>query len=160
MLAAPWRGQKTGAFLDQRENRARLRAIAREKTVLNLFSYSGGFSVAALAGGAVRAVDVDSSASALDLALEHRGENGFPADPSDFVRVDVFQDVRTRAAAGETWDTIGMRGTGSKSIVVSKLFVPASRPEFFAKALASERFVSEVLQEQAEPALAARWWSG
>ena len=71
-------GQKTGFFLDQRDNRARLRMLARGKTVLNLFSYSGAFSVAALAGGASRAVDVDSSAAALALAREHRRAQRLP----------------------------------------------------------------------------------
>ena len=99
-------GQKTGFFLDQRDNRARLRALARGKSVLNLFSYSGAFSVAALAGGAARCVDVDSSAGALDLAREHRRANGFPAEDADFVQADVFEDVRRRAAAGERWDVV------------------------------------------------------
>jgi 23S rRNA (cytosine1962-C5)-methyltransferase len=99
-------GQKTGFYLDQRENRARLKALARGKTVLNLFSYSGGFSVAALAGGAVRAVDVDSSAEALALARGHRKENGLPAAEADFAAADVFQDVRRRVEAGETWDVV------------------------------------------------------
>ena len=99
-------GQKTGFFLDQRENRHRVRALSRGKTVLNLFSYSGGFSVAALAGGAVRAVDVDSSEAALALAARNRRENGFAEDPADFVRADVFEDLRARAAAGERWDVV------------------------------------------------------
>ena len=99
-------GQKTGFFLDQRENRSRLRALARGRTVLNLFSYSGAFSIAALAGGAVRAVDVDSSAAALELAREHRAANGYAADDRDFVEADVFEDVRRRAAAGERWDVV------------------------------------------------------
>jgi 23S rRNA (cytosine1962-C5)-methyltransferase len=99
-------GQKTGFFLDQRDNRARLRALARGKTVLNLFAYSGAFSVAALAGGAARAVDVDSSAAALDLAREHRRANGMPVSEADFLQADVFEDVRRRAAAGERWDVV------------------------------------------------------
>jgi len=99
-------GQKTGFFLDQRDNRARLRSLARGKSVLNLFSYSGAFSVAALAGGAARAIDVDSSAGALDLAREHRRANGFSAGDADFVQADVFEDVRRRAAAGERWDVV------------------------------------------------------
>jgi 23S rRNA (cytosine1962-C5)-methyltransferase len=99
-------GQKTGFFLDQRENRARTRALAAGRRVLDLFSYSGGFSVAALAGGAARAVAVDSSAAALALAAEHRRANGFPAEEADFVRADVFEDLRARAAAGETWDLV------------------------------------------------------
>jgi 23S rRNA (cytosine1962-C5)-methyltransferase len=99
-------GQKTGFFLDQRDNRSRLRALAHGKTVLNLFSYSGSFSVAALAGRAARAVDVDSSEAALDLAREQRRANGFPAREQDFVRADVFDDVRHRVAAGESWDVV------------------------------------------------------
>jgi 23S rRNA (cytosine1962-C5)-methyltransferase len=99
-------GQKTGFFLDQRDNRSRLRALARGKTVLNLFSYSGAFSVAALAGGASRAVDVDSSSGALELAREHRRANGFSTQDLDFVQADVFEDVRRRVAAGERWDIV------------------------------------------------------
>jgi 23S rRNA (cytosine1962-C5)-methyltransferase len=105
-LADVGSGQKTGFFLDQRENRARARSLARGRRVLNLFSYSGGFSVAALAGGALRAIDVDASERALALAAEHRRTNGFPADASDFVRADVFEDLRARVAAGESWDLV------------------------------------------------------
>jgi len=99
-------GQKTGFFLDQRDNRARLRALASGRTVLNLFSYSGGFSVAALAGGAVRAMDVDTSEAALALGREHRRANGFPVTEGDFVRADVFDDLRARVEAGESWDMV------------------------------------------------------
>lgn len=99
-------GQKTGFFLDQRDNRARLRTLSPGRTVLNLFSYTGAFSVAALAGGASRAVDVDSSEPALALAREHRRANGFPSEEADFVRADVFEDLRRRAQAGERWDIV------------------------------------------------------
>jgi len=99
-------GQKTGFFLDQRDNRMRLGALSKGRTVLNLFSYSGAFSVAALAGGAKRAVDVDSSEAALDLAREHRRANGLSAEEADFVRADVFDDLRRRASAEERWDIV------------------------------------------------------
>jgi 23S rRNA (cytosine1962-C5)-methyltransferase len=99
-------GQKTGFFLDQRENRRRVRELSRGRAVLNLFSYSGGFSVAALAGGASRAVDVDSSGPALALARRHRDLNGFSGAPEDFVRADVFEDLRARAAGGQRWDVV------------------------------------------------------
>jgi 23S rRNA (cytosine1962-C5)-methyltransferase len=99
-------GQKTGFFLDQRDNRIRLRSLAAGRTVLNLFSYSGAFSVAALAGGAARAVDVDSSEAALELAREHRRVNGVPAGEEDFVRADVFEDLRRRVEAGERWGIV------------------------------------------------------
>ena len=99
-------GQKTGFFLDQRDNRARLRALARGKTVLNLFSYSGAFSVAALAAGAARAIDVDSSGSALALARENRRANGLAAPDEDFVAADVFDDLRRRVAEGQRFDVV------------------------------------------------------
>ena len=99
-------GQKTGFFLDQRDNRARLRTLAAGRTVLNLFSYTGAFSVSALAGGASRAVDVDSSEPALALAREHRRANGFAAEEADFVRADVFEDLRRRVLAREQWDIV------------------------------------------------------
>ena len=99
-------GQKTGFFLDQRDNRSRLRALARGRSVLNLFSYSGAFSVAALAGGAARAVDVDSSAGALVLARANRRANGLGADEADFVEADVFDDLRRRVDAREHWDAV------------------------------------------------------
>jgi 23S rRNA (cytosine1962-C5)-methyltransferase len=99
-------GQKTGFFLDQRENRARLAALASERSVLNLFSYSGAFSMAALRGGARRAVDVDASDAALQLARQIRQRNGLPADPQDFVRADVFEDLRRRVGAEEKWDIV------------------------------------------------------
>lgn len=99
-------GQKTGFYLDQRENRSRLRALAAGQRVLNLFSYSGAFSVAALAGGASRAVDVDASEAALGLAREHRRENGNAAGDEDFVRADVFEDLRRRVQSRESWDIV------------------------------------------------------
>jgi 23S rRNA (cytosine1962-C5)-methyltransferase len=83
-----------------------LREVARDRSVLNLFSYSGAFSVAALAGGARRSVDVDSSEAALSLAREQRRSNAFPSDDAAFVRADVFEDARRRVAAGERWDIV------------------------------------------------------
>ena len=61
-------GQKTGFFLDQRDNRDLLRRFAKDKTVLNTFCYTGGFSVAALAGGATQVISADISQTAIDLA--------------------------------------------------------------------------------------------
>jgi 23S rRNA (cytosine1962-C5)-methyltransferase len=97
-------GQKTGFFLDQRENRDLVRRHAYGRRVLDLFSYSGGFGVAALAGGAVAVTHVDASASALDLARENHVANGQSA--ASFVTADVFDDLRARVAAGETWDLV------------------------------------------------------
>jgi len=66
--ADPIRGQKTGFFLDQRDNRARVEALAAGKTVLNLFAYTGGFSVYAARGGASSVTSVDISRPALEAA--------------------------------------------------------------------------------------------
>lgn len=70
-------GQKTGFFLDQRENRALVERYAHGRNVLNLFCYTGGFSVYALAGGAVKVDSVDSSAKAIALADRNVAANGF-----------------------------------------------------------------------------------
>lgn len=86
-------GQKTGFFLDQRDNRALVRGLARGRKVLNLFSYTGGFSVAAAAGGATSIVSVDSSAGALELAKKNMELNRVTA-PCGFTRADIFQYLR------------------------------------------------------------------
>lgn len=97
-------GQKTGFFLDQRENRELVRRHAAGRRVLDLFSYSGAFGVAALAGGAASVTHVDSSAAALELARENHRLNG--QEGASFVVADVFEDLRARVAAGETWDLV------------------------------------------------------
>jgi len=73
--AEPVRGQKTGYFLDQRDNRLRVRNLARGADVLNVFSHAGGFSVHAAAGGARSATDLDISGHALDAALRNMALN-------------------------------------------------------------------------------------
>ncbi len=73
-------GQKTGFFLDQRENRARVGALAAGRNVLNLFCYTGGFSIYALAGGATHVDSVDSSQRAMDMVDRNVELNGFSKD--------------------------------------------------------------------------------
>jgi 23S rRNA (cytosine1962-C5)-methyltransferase len=99
-------GQKTGFFLDQRENRQLVRERAAGRRVLNLFAYSGAFGVAALAGGAARVTHVDVSAPALDLARENHVANGQDLASVEFVAADAFEDLRRRVAVGETWDLV------------------------------------------------------
>lgn len=82
-------GQKTGWFLDQREMRQLVHAYAKDKNVLNCFSYSGGFSVYALAGGAKSVASVDVSAQAIDGAKRNFELNGFNVQGNDFVVSDV-----------------------------------------------------------------------
>jgi 23S rRNA (cytosine1962-C5)-methyltransferase len=87
----PPSGQKTGFFLDQRENRQLTREIANGRRVLNLFSYSGGFGVYASAGGATSVENVDISAPAIEMARTNHALNGFEAS---FVVADAFDYVR------------------------------------------------------------------
>ncbi len=89
----PAQGQKTGFFLDQRENRRLTRALANGKRVLNLFSYSGAFGVYAAAGGASSVTNVDVSAPAIEHARENHAMNGFAGE---FVVADAFQYVRQK----------------------------------------------------------------
>jgi len=83
-------GQKTGFFLDQRENRQRVRALAEGREVLDAFCYTGGFSLAALAGGAKHVTAVESSAPALEVARENASANSFDAAKISFEQADVF----------------------------------------------------------------------
>jgi len=88
-------GQKTGFFLDQRENRQRVRALAAGREVLDGFCYTGGFAVAALAGGAAHVLAVESSASALEVARENLAANPLDASKVEFTQADVFSHLRT-----------------------------------------------------------------
>jgi 23S rRNA (cytosine1962-C5)-methyltransferase len=84
------RGQKTGFFLDQRDNRALLAALVRERTVLNAFSFTGGFSVYAYGGGAKEVVTLDSSLPALQLAEKNLALNGLADKPGEILKGDAF----------------------------------------------------------------------
>jgi 23S rRNA (cytosine1962-C5)-methyltransferase len=83
-------GQKTGFFLDQRENRRLVGQLAQGKTVLNCFGYSGGFSVYAAHGKADRVTTVDVSDKAIDLARCNMQRNGFDPDAHPCIEANVF----------------------------------------------------------------------
>lgn len=91
------RGQKTGFFLDQKDLRAQIRALAKGRRVLNLFSYTGSCSVAALAGGAVSVQQVDSSEPALAQTAQQLSLNGLPTDSVTNECSDVFQWLNAHA---------------------------------------------------------------
>lgn len=95
-------GQKTGFFLDQRENRALVERYARGRRVLNLFCYTGGFSVYALAGGAVSVDSVDSSARAVELVSENIALNFGPSAPHRALCCDAIDFVK--AAPKDAYD--------------------------------------------------------
>jgi 23S rRNA (cytosine1962-C5)-methyltransferase len=84
------RGQKTGMFLDQRENRRLIRQVARGREVLNLFSYTGGFSLAAALGGATRVTSVDVARNAVSAARDNFAANDLDPAAHAFVAADAF----------------------------------------------------------------------
>jgi 23S rRNA (cytosine1962-C5)-methyltransferase len=89
-LVRPSVGQKTGLFLDQREHRMRVGRLARGQELINLFAYTGGFSVHAAAGGATRVTTVDVAEPALEDARENFRLNGFDPDKHVFLGADAF----------------------------------------------------------------------
>ncbi len=102
-------GQKTGFFLDQRNARMSLQKYVQNKRVLNLFSYTGGFSVYAALGGAAYVMSVDSSHPALEMAEQHVRLNGF--DPRDekkfgFLDADIFRLMEEKSLPGGPYDII------------------------------------------------------
>ena len=88
------RGQKTGFYLDQRENRFFLKGVSKGKTILDCFCYTGGFSIHAGLGGAREVTLVDSSEEALAIAEEHFTLNRLEKIPHQMIRGDVFEILR------------------------------------------------------------------
>ncbi len=86
-------GQKTGFFIDQRDNRQLVRDFSSGRNVLNAFSYTGGFSVYAMAGGASSVTSLDISADAVDLSRANLSLNGFDKNV-EFVKEDCFKYLR------------------------------------------------------------------
>jgi len=102
-------GHKTGFYLDQRDNRLRFSQLVRHfglRTVLNCYSYTGGFTVAALAGGAEHVTSVDSSAPVLQRVQDHVRMNGFDEARNACVDADVNQFLRQSLEAGRRFDAI------------------------------------------------------
>jgi 23S rRNA (cytosine1962-C5)-methyltransferase len=97
-------GHKTGFYLDQRENRARLPAFCDGAEVLDVFAYTGGFGVYAMGGGASQVTLVESSAPALDLARRNLALNGLDRRGAEYVEGDVFSVLRGYRAQGRRFD--------------------------------------------------------
>lgn len=108
MLIDVWNGHKTGFYLDQRTNRQRIRGYAKGRRVLNCFSYTGGFSLAALMGGASEVISVDESRPALDISERNVTLNALSSEQHHTVQADVFKYLRTLRDAGEKFDLIVM----------------------------------------------------
>lgn len=99
-------GQKTGFYLDQQENRIKVAAYCQDAEVLNVFSYTGGFTVHALVGNAVRVFNLDSSMEALALAQRNVALNGFEVREDDFIQGNTFNILRRFREEGRRFDVI------------------------------------------------------
>jgi 23S rRNA (cytosine1962-C5)-methyltransferase len=100
------RGQKTGFYLDQRQNRALVRRWVSGGQVLNAFAYSGGFTVPALLAGAERVVSLDTSEAALGQAAENVRLNGLPLERCEWIAGDAFRELRRMRDRGRTFDVV------------------------------------------------------
>jgi 23S rRNA (cytosine1962-C5)-methyltransferase len=99
-------GHKTGFYLDQRLNRARVGELAGGRAVLDCFCYTGGFSVNALAGGAQSVLSVDASADALALCRQNVALNNLPADRHQVLEGDVFELLRKFRDEAKSFDLV------------------------------------------------------
>jgi 23S rRNA (cytosine1962-C5)-methyltransferase len=99
-------GQKTGLFLDHRDNRHYLRGLARDCSVLNLFSYTGAFSVSCAAGGASKVTSVDIAAPAIEAAGRNFAHNGFEPARHEGLASDVFEFLERAKQSGRRWDIV------------------------------------------------------
>ncbi len=102
-------GHKTGFYLDQRDSRKKFSEYSRRlafERVLNCYCYTGGFTMAALKGGALHVTSIDSSGAALEKAALNLELNGFEAGRATFMDADVNASLRQFGAAGQTFDAI------------------------------------------------------
>lgn len=100
------KGHKTGFYLDQRDNRKLISEFSKGKTVLNCFSYTGGFSVYALAAGAFNTTQIETSVSALDLSIKNIELNKLNTSQVENINGDVFEALRKFRDERRTFDLI------------------------------------------------------
>jgi 23S rRNA (cytosine1962-C5)-methyltransferase len=100
------KGHKTGYYLDQYDNRGLVQTLSAGKAVLNCFSYTGGFGIAALKGGARHVTNVDSSAPALELAGQNLELNDFDPSQAELVQANVFEYLRELKQQGKTYGMV------------------------------------------------------
>jgi 23S rRNA (cytosine1962-C5)-methyltransferase len=120
-------GQKGGLFLDQRENRLRVAALANGKSVLNLFGYTGGFSLHAAVAGATRTDTVDLARPAIEAAQRNFELNGLPTDNAGFYAADAFKFLEDASKRGDTW---GIVISDPPSFAPRKDALPAARTAY------------------------------
>ena len=121
-LVDPLRGQKTGFFLDQRENRAAVRVVARGARVLDCFCNDGGFALNAAAAGATDVLGLDASPEAVGTAADNVRRNG--CTNVRFEQADVFDRLRSLKEEGAAWDVIVL---DPPSFTRSRKTVPVAR---------------------------------
>jgi 23S rRNA (cytosine1962-C5)-methyltransferase len=100
------RGQKTGFYLDQRPNRALVRQLAQGKSVLNCFAYTGGFTIAALAGGASEVLSVETSFEAIELGKANLELNQMGGRQTEWLQEDVFSAMRGLRDQARSFDLV------------------------------------------------------
>jgi 23S rRNA (cytosine1962-C5)-methyltransferase len=128
-------GLKTGLFLDQRENRRRVRELSAGKRVLNLFAYTCGFTVAAAAGGASRTTSVDASRGALDWGAENLEQNGLTGEHHALVDQDVFGWLKLAIKRGERYDLVVLDPPSYATTKTSRFSAVDDLPDLAARAL-------------------------
>lgn len=119
--------QKGGLFIDQRANRVRVAERARDKSVLDLFGYTGGFSVHAAAAGARSTDTVDVAKPALEAARRNFELNNLPMDRAAFHVLDAYAFLTTAIGRGERWDIVI---SDPPSFASNKKAVPAARQAY------------------------------
>jgi 23S rRNA (cytosine1962-C5)-methyltransferase len=105
-LVDPIHGHKTGFYIDQRDNRRLVMELSQNRRVLNTFCYTGGFSLAALKGGAHEVISVDSSGEALDIAKKQMTLNSFDVSKGLWQDRDAFDALKDFRVANESFDLI------------------------------------------------------
>jgi 23S rRNA (cytosine1962-C5)-methyltransferase len=100
------KGHKTGFYLDQRCNRARVGELSRDRQVLDCFCYTGGFTIHALAGGAASVVTVETSSDAIALGRQNLALNGLSSEKVNWLEGDVFKVLREFRDRDESFDLI------------------------------------------------------
>jgi 23S rRNA (cytosine1962-C5)-methyltransferase len=105
-LVDPINGHKTGFYIDQRDNRRLVMELAENRSVLNMFCYTGGFSLAALKGGARHVTSVDSSGDALTIAKKQTRLNEFDENRATWLDQDAFETLKNLRVAENYYDLI------------------------------------------------------
>jgi len=100
------KSQKTGFYLDQRINRRIVADYCKDKSVLNVFSFTGGFSVHALGKGAAKVISLDSSKEAIELARRNHQINGFHDNQNEWIEADAFNGLRKMRDQNKKFDVI------------------------------------------------------